>query len=63
MKGMTVVLKLWLAAEPDTRERAADLHGAGKPRQNVSAQIVDSAGPGGLVERLDLAEVETTCAA
>src|SRR5688572_12665446 len=44
--------------EADRADDAVLHHRAADPRQHVAAEVVDRARPGGLVERLDLLEVE-----
>src|SRR5262245_44392431 len=44
--------------QADARQGPPDLHGAGKPRQHVAAEVVYRACPSGFVEWLDARQIE-----
>ena len=51
MKGMTVVLQVGAAREPDARDVAPEVHGAREPGEELAPDVVDRAGPERLLER------------
>ncbi len=51
-------VELHAGGEADRADGAADLHRRQQPREHVAAEVVDGAGPGRLVERADLREVD-----